>query len=157
MNKINQKFGFLVILVILCKKMVKYENLLFFHLKKLESPSPKDALCPIGWNLLSGSEEDEFFNVFNVFYLFCNFLSLENGGTFTRGYIMTSLVRIGPVVLGKKIFKISSLYALCQVLLKLDQWFWRRYFNLVNVFSLFRNYLPSDKCGAFHLNKFESP
>ena len=30
-------------------------------------------------------------------------------------------------------------------------------FNLVNVFSLFRNYLPLEKVGAFHLNKLESP
>ena len=44
----------------------------------------------------------------------------------------------------------SSKDALCQVWLKLAQWFWRRRFlNLVNVFSLFRNYLPLEKDGAF--------
>ena len=48
--------------------------------------------------------------------------------------------------------------ALCQVWLKLAQWFWRRrFFNFVNVFSLFRNYLPLEKGGALHLNKLESP
>ena len=48
--------------------------------------------------------------------------------------------------------------ALCQVCLKLAQWFWRRRFlNFVNVFSLFRNYLPLEKGGALHLNKVESP
>ena len=48
--------------------------------------------------------------------------------------------------------------ALCQVWLKLAQWFWRRGFlNFVNVFSLFRNYLPMEKGGALHLNKLESP
>ena len=46
---------------------------------------------------------------------------------------MPSLVEIGPVVLEKKIF------------------------NFVNVFSLFRNYLPFAKGGALHLNRFESP
>ena len=41
--------------------------------------------------------------------------------------------------------------ALCQVWLKLSQWFWRKIFsNFVEVFSLFRNYmyLPFEKrCG----------
>ena len=36
--------------------------------------------------------------------------------------------------------------ALCQVWMKLAQWFWRRRFlNFVNVFSLFCNYLPLKK------------
>ena len=48
--------------------------------------------------------------------------------------------------------------ALCQVWLKLAQWFWRRrFFNIVNVFSLFLNYLPLEKDGALHLNKLQSP
>ena len=47
---------------------------------------------------------------------------------------MQSLVEIIPVVLEKRIF-----------------------FNFVNVFSLFRNYLPLEKGGARHLNKLESP
>ena len=38
---------------------------------------------------------------------------------------------------------------LCQVWLKLAQWFWRRRFlNFDNVFLLFRNYLPLEKHGA---------
>mgnify|MGYP003685852939 CR=1 FL=1 len=49
--------------------------------------------------------------------------------------------------------------ALCQVRLKLAQWFWRRRFlNFVNVFfSLFHNYLPLEKGGGLHLNKLDSP
>ena len=48
--------------------------------------------------------------------------------------------------------------ALCQLCLKLDHWFWRRRFlNFVNVFLIFLNYLPLEKCGALHLNKLESP
>ena len=44
------------------------------------------------------------------------------------------------------------------VWLKLAQWFWRRgCFNFVNLFSLFRNYLPLEKGGTLHLNKVESP
>ena len=98
---------------------------------------------------------------------------------------MTRLVENGQVVLEKKIFKFcqcifaisyylplekggalylnkfespSSKDALCQVWLKLAQWFWRRRFlNFINVFSLFRNYLTLEKSGALHLNKLESP
>ena len=46
--------------------------------------------------------------------------------------------------------------ALCQVWLKLAQWFWRRFQNFVNVFSLFRNYLHLWKGVALHLKKLES-
>ena len=47
---------------------------------------------------------------------------------------------------------------LCQVWLKLAQWFWRRrFFNFVKVFSLFRNNLPLKKGGSFHLNRLDSP
>ena len=57
-----------------------------------------------------------------------------------------------------KLISPSHKDALCQVWLKLAQWFWRRRFlNFVNVFSLFRNYLPLGKGGALHLNKLESP
>ena len=92
---------------------------------------------------------------------------------------------IGPVILEKKIFKFrqcilllrnnlplekgkalrlnkhespSPKDAMCQIWLNLTQRFWRRRFlNFVNVFSLFRNYLPLEKSMALHLNKFESP
>ena len=38
--------------------------------------------------------------------------------------------------------------ALWQVWLNLAQWFWRRFLNFVNLFSLFRNYPPLGKgCG----------
>ena len=48
--------------------------------------------------------------------------------------------------------------ALCHVSLKLDQWFWRKIFlNFINVFSLFHNYLPSEKGRVLHLNKLGSP
>ena len=91
------------------------------------------------------------------------------------------LVEIGPVIQEEKVFKscqvaISQLFplgkehglhlnklefplpkdALCQVWLKLAQWFWRRrILNVLNVFLLFRNYLPFEKGVALHLNKFE--
>ena len=39
--------------------------------------------------------------------------------------------------------------ALCQVWLKLAQWFWRRFFNFFNVFLLFLNDLPWKRAGPF--------
>ena len=49
-------------------------------------------------------------------------------------------------------------YTLCQILLKLAQWFWRgNFFNFINVFSLFCYHLPFGKAGVLHLNKLESP
>ena len=48
--------------------------------------------------------------------------------------------------------------ALCQACLKLVQWFLRRwlFFNFVDVFSLFHNYLPLEKGRALHSNKLGS-
>ena len=51
---------------------------------------------------------------------------------YNQGCFVPSLEEIGPVVLEKKIFKISQFISLC------------------------RNYLPLEKGGAFHLNKLES-
>ena len=53
--------------------------------------------------------------------------------TLLKGCFVLILVEIGSVVLEKKIFK------------------------FVNVFSLFRNYLPLEKGVGLHLNKLESP
>ena len=48
--------------------------------------------------------------------------------------------------------------ALCQVWLKLAQWFLKiEFFNFVNVFSLFPNDLPLEKGMVLHLNKLEFP
>ena len=48
--------------------------------------------------------------------------------------------------------------ALCQVWLKLAQWFWRgRFLNFINVFTLFPYYLCLEEGEALHLNKLESP
>ena len=47
--------------------------------------------------------------------------------------------------------------ALCQVRLKLAQWFWRRISKFCQCISLFHNYLPLEKGGALHLKKLKSP
>ena len=53
---------------------------------------------------------------------------------FNQWWFVLRWVKIGPVVLEKKIF-----------------------LNFVNVFSLFHNYLSLEKGGALHLHKLESP
>ena len=103
-------------------------------MKKLESPSPKDALCQDWLKFAQWFWKREFFNFVNVFSLLCNYLPLENGRTFHL----------------KKLESPSPKDALWQVWLKLVQWFWRRRFlNFVNVISLFHNYLPLEKENSF--------
>ena len=106
-------------------------------LKKLESPSPKDALCQVWLKLAQWFWKRGFFNFVNVFLLFHNYLPLVKGGPFT----WTNLNPLHPRMFG---------------------WNWPSgsgddFFYFVNVFSLFRNYLPLEKGGALRLYKLESP
>ena len=49
-------------------------------------------------------------------------------------------------------------HGVCQVWLKLANWFWRRGFlNFINLFLLCHNYLSFEKSMALHLNKLKSP
>ena len=54
-----------------------YENLLVLHLNKLESPSPKDALCQVWLKLAKWFWRRRFLNFVNVFHYLCNYLPLE--------------------------------------------------------------------------------
>ena len=96
---------------------------------------------------------------------------------FIQGCLLPSLVEVGTVALEKKIFyfviispwkRMGSSFEqtwipltqgwLCQVWLKLAQWFWRRRFSkFLIVFSQFHNYLPLEKGRALQLNKLEFP
>ena len=81
-----------------------------------------------------------FSNFVNVFLLFRNYLQLEKGKALHL----------------HKLESPSPKDALCQIWLKFAQWFWRRRFlNFVNIFSLFLNYLPSEKAVDLHLNKLD--
>ena len=112
------------------------------HLNKMESPSPKDALCQIWSKLAQWFCRRRFLNFVNVFSLFRNYLPLEKGGAL-------HLIKLESP---------SPKDALCQVWSKSAQWFCRRRFlNFVNVFSPFGNYLPLEKSRAIYLNKLESP
>ena len=72
--------------------------------------------------------------------------------------IISSLRRAWPLIENKNLEPSSPKNALCQVWLKMAQWFWRRRFlKVFNLFLLFPHYLPFGKDVAFHLNKLESP
>ena len=116
----------------------------FFIRRNLNPPHPRmlKSLCHDWLKLAQWFWRREFFNFVNVFSLFYNYLPLEKGGALHLN----------------KLISPSPKDALFKVWLKLAQWFWRRRFlNFVNVFSLFRNYLPLEKGGALCLNKLESP
>ena len=53
-----KEYDNIITLILRIKKKI-YENLLVLHLNKLESPSPKDALCQVGSN---GPGEGKFYD-----------------------------------------------------------------------------------------------
>ena len=101
-------------------------------------------LCAkFGWKCLRSSGEKDFKKFSIIFFLLLlNYLPFEKGVTLHLN----------------KLESPSSKNVLCQVWLKLDQWFWRRrFFKDFNVSLLFHNYLPFEKGIALFLNKLESP
>ena len=105
---------------------------------------------------------------------------------FTQGCFVPNLVEIGPVVLEKKFFKISSMYIYYFVIVSPLKSVWpfvwtnlnplhprnhrakfglnwpsgygeKDFLNFVNVFLLFNNCLPKEKGQALHMNKLGSP
>ena len=85
------KYDYIITLIQRIKKKL-YENLLVLHLNKLESPSPKDALCQVWLKLAQWFWRRRFFNFVNVFKLFYNCLHLEKEGP----YIWTKLNPVYP-------------------------------------------------------------
>jgi hypothetical protein len=83
---------------------------LALYLKKLEFPLPKDNLYQVWLKLARWFWRRRFLKFFSVFLLFRYYLPLE------KGY---------PLPLNK-LESPSSKDDLCQVWLKLVQWFWRR-------------------------------
>ena len=79
-------------------------------LNKIESHSPKDALYQVWVKLTQWFLRRRFFNFINEFFAICNYLPLEKGGALHLN----------------KTESPSPKDALCQVLLKLAQWFLRR-------------------------------
>ena len=122
------------------KQYLLYENLLVLHLKKLKSPSPKDALCKDWLKLAQWSWRRGFLDFVNVFSLII--FPWKRAGPF----IWINLNLLHPKTLCAKF-----------------GWNWlsgsgeEDFFNFVNIFLLFRNYLPFKKGRNLHLTKLESP
>ena len=93
------------------------------HLKNLESLHPRMHCGRFGWKWSSGSWEEGFW-ILSMY--FCYFI------------IISPWKRAGCLHL-YKLGSPSPKDVLCQVWLKLVQWFLRRFLNFVNVFLLFHN------------------
>ena len=147
---------------------------------------PRMLCAKFGWNWPSGSGEEDFLISSMYFHYFVIISPWERAGSFSWRNLnplqpMMLCAKFGwnwPSGSGEEDFLISSMYFHYFVIWKgagriiwtnltlLNQrmlcakfgWFWRRrFFNFVNVFSLFRNYLPLEKGTTLHLNKLESP
>ena len=115
---------------------------MILHLNKLESPSSSDTLCQVWLKLAQWFLRIRFLKVVNLFLLFPNYLPFWKGVTLHLNKLESPLPKD----------------TLCQVWLKLAQWFWRRRFlKVVNLFLLFPNYFFFGKGIALQLNKLESP
>ena len=102
-------------------------------LNKLESTSPKDALCQVLLKIGPVVLKIKSLNLSMYFYFFV-FISLEKD----RSPHLSTLESPLP----KDV--------LCQFWLKFAQWFWRsRFLNFVNVFLLFLNFLPLERVWTF--------
>ena len=95
------------------------------HLNKLESPSPKDALCLVWLKMAQRFLRRRFFFI-NVFLLFSNYLPLEKGRALHLKKLESpspkNLVEIGPVVLEEKMKNVKSLRQQWRQWLRQRQW-----------------------------------
>jgi hypothetical protein len=106
----------------------------------LNSLHPRVICVKCKWIWPAGSGEEFFFKLFSVFLLFRYYLPLE------KGY---------PLRFYKFEFPLPK-DDVCQVYLKLAQWFWRRKFwNDPTQFLHFCDYLPFEKDMVLYLNKLE--
>ena len=104
------------------------------HLNKLESPSSKDDLSQVWLKLVQWIWRGRFLNFLHIVLLFRYYLPLEKG--------------VGLHL--KKLESSSPKDALCQVWLKLAEWFLKRkFFKFVNVFSLFHIISPWTRVWPF--------
>ena len=119
-----------------------WKNILPFIWINLNSLYPGMLCAKFSWNLPRGSGEEDFYIFVNIFSIMHNYLPFEKGGALQL----------------KKLESPSPKDALCQVWLKLAQWFWRRRFlHFRKYILLFHIYLPLEKSGGLHLHKLESP
>jgi hypothetical protein len=87
-----------------------FEENLVLYLNKIEFPSPKDNLYQVWLNLASWFWRRRFLKIFSAFLLFRYYLPLERGDSLHLNKLESPAPKDD----------------LCQVWLKLAQWFWRR-------------------------------
>jgi hypothetical protein len=110
--------------------------------EQLEFPSPKDKLYQVWLNLACKFWRRRFLKKISAFSLFRYYLPLE---------------RCYPLSLNK-LESPSPNDDLCEVWLKLAQWFLRiRFLNDPTPFLHFCDYLPFEEDLALYLNKLELP
>ena len=103
------------------------------HLKKFESPSPKDAMCLV-WFKIGPLVLEKILKFCQC--IFAILLSYPFGEGCASSF--------------DKLKSSSPKSVLCQLWLKLVYCFWRRFSDLINVFLLFNYYLPLEqKCDPF--------
>ena len=102
-------------------------------LNNLESPSPKDALCPVWLKFSRWFWRRRFFNLVNIFSLFRNYPPLTKGMAHHLNKLCHVSMKLAQLN-GEEIFLISSI-----------------------IFSLFRNYPLLERGVAFYLSKLKSP
>jgi hypothetical protein len=119
-----------------------FEEDLALYLKKIEFPSPKDNLYQVWLNLACWFWRRRFKKFFSVFLLFRYYISLERSNHLCLNKLKSPTPKDD----------------LCQVCLKLAQWFWRRRFlNDPTTFLHFCNDLLFEEDLTFYLNKIEFP
>ena len=110
------------------------------HLNRFKSPLPKDDLCQV-WFKLALLFWRRFFKIFSVFLLFCGYLPLETSNPLHFNNLESPPPQDD----------------LCQVWLRLAQWFWRRFLYDPTPFLNFCDYLPFEEDLTRYLNKLEFP
>ena len=111
-------------------------------LRNLNPLHPRMFCAKFGWNWSSGSGEEDFYIFVNIFYYFIFICPWKRAGPF----IWTNLNPLYPRMPCAKF-----------------SWNWlsgsgeEDFEILVNIFSIFHNYLPLEKGGALRLKKLESP
>ena len=117
---VDLKRGFLNIfnIILLFRFYLPFEKGEVLHLNNLKSPPLKDVLCQVWLKLTLLFWIGRFLNIFNIISLFCYYLPLE------KDVALHLNKRESP----------SSKDPLCQVWMKLAQWFWRR--NFLNIFNI---------------------
>ena len=116
----------------------------FFIWRKLKSLHPRMLCAKIVWKRLSGSGEEDF---------------LISSINFCYFVIISPWKRVGPFILRN--LNPFQPRMQCAKLVETGSGEGgsgeEDFFDYVNAFLLFRNYLPLEKGRAFHLNKLESP